>query len=318
MDEVSIRSILVVDDDANIVNAVRRELYAPPFGYYDYDVEGFTDPALALRRAAEWAFDAVICDYRMPGMNGLEFLTALAQLRPDCARIVLSGETDMGALTRMVNESHIYRFIAKPWNGHHLKAALAQAIEYSAILVEKKRLADLAREHGVSPAPGEADAIDQVLFVDDEMGVLNSLARVLPHRPEDELALAIRDEVARRTGAMPAAGRIGVQATPSPANALKLAESVDFSCVVADLHMPEMDGIELLQKFSYVQPDCGRILISGGIGQDDLIRAVNAAHISAFVDKPWNDFDLKVNILLAISRHRMLRENRRQAKLMGS
>lgn len=318
-DKQSSRHVLVVDDEPNIVSAVQRELNAPPFVRYHYAVEGFTDPVRALARAGEQAFDAVICDYRMPGMDGIEFLKALTSIQPDCARIVLSGQTDMDALIRMINETHIYRFIPKPWHDYYLKGSLLQAIEYAGVLSEHRRLAALVRANGLLPLPVQERIPDQVLIVDDDLSVLNSLSRVLTHHSRvDDLFSAIRAEVAHQPGPMLEEGMISVQVTPSPRHALKMAEDLTFSCVVADYRMPEMNGIDLLQRFSDIQPDCARILLSGGISENDLIFAVDSAHIFAFIDKPWTDFELKALVALALSRRRMLIENKMLAEMVKS
>ena len=66
--------VLVVDDEEGIVNAVRREFSTPPFKRFRYEIECFTNPLLALERAKEQEFEAVLSDYRMPEMNGLDFL----------------------------------------------------------------------------------------------------------------------------------------------------------------------------------------------------------------------------------------------------
>jgi response regulator RpfG family c-di-GMP phosphodiesterase len=312
MQESAERRILVVDDEPNIVNAVRRELHAPPFDFSAYAIDGYTDPVLALQRASEVAYDAVISDYRMPTMDGIAFLCELARMQPDCMRLVLSGQSDFGTLARLVNESRIYRFIAKPWNAHYLKAALAQSLDYGEVLRENRRLVGLAAAHGLAPAAGAETG--QVLIVDDDRAVVNSLSRALrPPLGDDGLFVAIRDE------AGPGAAMVGeasIHAAHSAAEALRMAEATDFSCIVSDFRMPEMNGVELLKRFAARQPDCTRILISGQIERDDLLLAINQAHIFAFLDKPWTDHDLKAGVLLGLSRHRMLLENRRLVELV--
>lgn len=317
MDAKQHRRVLVVDDEPNIVSAVQRELNSPPFVRYSYTVEGHTDPAQALARAREQAFDAVISDYRMPGMDGVDFLKAFAALQPDCPRIVLSGQTDMDALIRMINETHIYRFIPKPWHDYYLKGSVAQALDHGGVLRENRRLAGLVRQHGIAVPPLAKQGIDQLLIVDDDPGVLSSLSRVLTrHSRVDDLFSAIRSEVAHSDGPVLEEGQLSVQVTPSPRHALLMAEDITFSCIIADYKMPEMNGIDLLQRFSELQPDCERLLISGQIGENDLIYAVDSAHIFAFIDKPWTDFELKASIALALTRRRMLQENRMLADMV--
>lgn len=323
MSENNLRRILVVDDEPHILSAVRRELHAPPHDLYKYAVEGFSDPALALQRAREVSFDAVISDFRMPGMDGVAFLRALAALQPDCARLVLSGQTDMGALVRMVNENHVYRFIPKPWSAYYLKASLGQALDYSALLLEHRRLADLTAVRGAAPvaAAAAARSVERVLVVDDDAAALNAMAQALRAlADDDELARAIRAEAAHRGDApadIPTAATIEVTVERSPLRALDLAKDTDFACIVADQRTSGMDGVDLLKRFALLQPDCARILLGGGIAQGELIHAVNAVHIFAFIEKPWSDFEMRKTLLLALSRRRMLRENRRLAHLVG-
>jgi DNA-binding NtrC family response regulator len=312
------RHILVVDDELGILHAVERELKGRSLGRYAFNVAGFTDPRQALAAAERQTFDAVISDFRMPGMDGLEFLKALAIIQPDCPRLVLSGQTDMDSLVRMVNETHIYRFIAKPWPAYMLQAALTQAIDYAETLAENRRLAEAARQRQLSELLPEPAAVEQLLIVDDDMGVLNSLARVLTHHSKSDglFAAILAEQHGQPRRQTLAEDRISVQITPSPAYALQMAERVAFSCIIADYRMPEMNGVELLQRFAARQPDCSRILISGQIGETELAQAIQQAHIFAFVEKPWSDFELKANIALALAQHRLQLENRWLAAFM--
>ena len=316
MAEESLKRILVVDDEANIVSAVRRELESPPFVRYRYEVEGFFDPQQALARAGEQRFDAVISDYAMPGMNGLDFLKALARLQPDCVRLVLSGRTDMDALVRMIGETHIYRFIPKPWDGWHLKGSLVQALDYAATLIEHRRLANLVRDNDILVAVVPEREVEKVLIVDDEPGVLNSLARVLTQQSRDEVFQAIAREASPFADAASGDDLLSVQVTESPRAALDMAARETYACIVADQKMPGMSGIELLKKFAELQPDCQRILISGQVAERDLIEAVDTAGIFAFIGKPWADHEFKAQVATALSRRRLLRENRRLAGIV--
>lgn len=138
--------IMLVDDEENILNALRRVLAS------DRDREGekltietFSVPQEALKRAEDVAFDLVISDFRMPLMNGVEFLKAFRSIQPNSARIILSGYTDLEGLIGAINEVHIFRFINKPWNDFDLKSAIFQALDYQGLLSENQRLADQVR-----------------------------------------------------------------------------------------------------------------------------------------------------------------------------
>jgi len=103
------KKILLVDDEQNVLNALQRELKDL------YEIKVFDNPVAALECCRKTQFDLVIADYKMPEMNGIEFLKQFGQIQPDASRVVLSGEADLDTLIRMINETHIYRFLAKPW-----------------------------------------------------------------------------------------------------------------------------------------------------------------------------------------------------------
>jgi two-component system NtrC family sensor kinase len=71
----------------------------------------------------------IISDYRMPNMNGVEFLKEVRKQWPDTIRIVLSGYADAGSVVSAVNEGQIYKFVPKPWDDEELKIIISHAIE---------------------------------------------------------------------------------------------------------------------------------------------------------------------------------------------
>ncbi len=133
--------LLLLDDEENVVRALRRLLTAR-----GYEVEYFTDPNAALARAEVTPFDLVISDYRMPQMDGVQFLTALREKQPDAGRLILSAYTDLTALLGAINEAQIYRFVSKPWNEAELLTVIEQALGHRALLLENERLADKVRQ----------------------------------------------------------------------------------------------------------------------------------------------------------------------------
>lgn len=141
--------ILIVDDDESILKALRRLLAMTPCTVGDETlrlaVDSFTSPAEALEKARSTPYALVLSDYRMPGMNGVQFLKIFRDLQPDASRLILSGYADLNGLIGAINEAGICRFISKPWNDYELTATLGQVLTMRELMLENQRLADQVR-----------------------------------------------------------------------------------------------------------------------------------------------------------------------------
>lgn len=307
--------VLIVDDEPSILNAVRRELSTPPLGRHRYEIETFTNPLEALERAKAVEFDVVVSDYRMPELDGVEFLKAFAKIQPDCVRVVLSGQTDFDALVQMINETHIYRFLSKPWSSYFLKSTMSQAVEFRRENVENRRLAKTLRDHGIDLPIGALNPMDQILVVDQDINSANAVARCLTQRSRlDDIFRAVQVDSHGAASLLNSSG-ISVQISNSPLHALKMAAQIEFSCVIADFDTPGMDGAQFLANFKEHQPDCAAILMSAEANIEGVVIALDLAHIHAYVAKPWIDFELRTALALALTRRRVQLENRVLAEM---
>jgi len=100
-----LRRILCVDDEPNVLQAFERQLRR------EFDLQTALGPELGLQAlAANGPFAVVVSDLRMPGMNGIEFLTHVRQTAPDTVRVMLTGDADLGATIKAVNEGRIFQF----------------------------------------------------------------------------------------------------------------------------------------------------------------------------------------------------------------
>lgn len=118
--------ILCVDDEVNVLRALERL-------FLDDNYEILTAPSgreglELLRQSPE--VQLVVSDYRMPEMNGVDFLREVRQNWPDTVRIVLSGYADTASIVSAINEGEIYKFIPKPWNDDELKVTISNALEH--------------------------------------------------------------------------------------------------------------------------------------------------------------------------------------------
>jgi DNA-binding NtrC family response regulator len=118
---------MLVDDDPEVLYAMRRLITTRLRGDAPR-VEMYSQPHQALFRASQKPFDLVIADYRMPDMNGLEFLARTKLAQPDTVRVVMSAACERDAMVSAINVAEIFRFVEKPWDDDELVDTLLQAL----------------------------------------------------------------------------------------------------------------------------------------------------------------------------------------------
>ena len=116
-------SILLVDDEPDICNALRRSLLVP-----GYEILIANSAVKALEILSEQHVDAIISDYNMPGMDGLDLLQHVRIMQPQVLRILLTARGDLPLAVRALNEGGVHRFLLKPWNHVDLRGTLELAL----------------------------------------------------------------------------------------------------------------------------------------------------------------------------------------------
>ncbi len=129
--------ILCVDDERNVLRSMERIFLDDN---YEIVLAGSGEEGLKVLEEGGNSFQVVISDYRMPVMNGVEFLTQAFARWPDTVRIVLSGYADAGAIVAAINEGHIYKFIPKPWNDDELRVTIQNCLERYFLLKRNREL----------------------------------------------------------------------------------------------------------------------------------------------------------------------------------
>ena len=117
-------SILCIDDEKNILLSLNRILRKKNFKVFlaESGQEG-----LDILKREE--ISLILCDQRMPHMNGCEVLREAKKLKPDVVRIMLSGYSDFDSLVQTINEGEVYRYLLKPWNSDQLIESIHSALE---------------------------------------------------------------------------------------------------------------------------------------------------------------------------------------------
>jgi two-component system NtrC family sensor kinase len=130
--------ILCVDDERNVLKSLRR-LFMDQDDYEIFLAESGEEGLEILKNEA--GVSLVISDYRMPGMNGVDFLSKVYEGWPDTIRIVLSGYADTASVVEAINLGRIYKFIPKPWNDEDLKVTVAMALQHQHLKRQNSHLA---------------------------------------------------------------------------------------------------------------------------------------------------------------------------------
>jgi ActR/RegA family two-component response regulator len=128
--------VLFVDDEPAFLANYKLML---PENFLADTAVGGEQGLTAIREQGPYA--VVISDMRMPGMNGVQFLSRVRLVAPDTIRMILTGYTDITAAMDAVNEGNIFRFLAKPCQQDVLaKAVTSGLIQYRLITAEKDLL----------------------------------------------------------------------------------------------------------------------------------------------------------------------------------
>src|SRR2546428_390748 len=106
--------VLCIDDDAGMLALYRALAKTQRFAAHQFRLETAANAAQGLAAVAERGpFAVVLTDMRMPGTNGLQFLSSVRQIAPDTVRVMITGHADLPMVLEAVNEGNIFRFLTK-------------------------------------------------------------------------------------------------------------------------------------------------------------------------------------------------------------
>jgi len=136
--------ILFVDDEANILAAFKRYLR----NRFLVETAQSGQEGLNLIAASE-PFTIIMADFRMPGMDGIQFLTRVKDLSPDSVRMMLTGHADLTTSINAINEGHIFRFLTKPCPPETLILAIESGIEQHRLITAERELLEKTLSNSV-------------------------------------------------------------------------------------------------------------------------------------------------------------------------
>lgn len=134
-----------MDDEPNMLSALRRQMRAQ----FNITTANSAREGLEILEN-DGPFDVIISDFRMPHMDGAEFLRRARDIDPMATRILLTGQASLEGLKSAVNDGQIYKVLLKPCSHEELHDALSGAIRRR---TEKKVTNEQVKELLKSLAP---------------------------------------------------------------------------------------------------------------------------------------------------------------------
>ncbi len=161
--------VLAVDDEQDNLDIIRFNFKKT------HPLHFATSGEKALEILKEHDVACMVADQRMPGMNGLDFLKAAHQTRPDAVGVLLTAFADLQLLAEALNTGLVYRYVAKPWSSEELGLAIRGAVERFHLLRENRRLVEKLAEQNAFLSREQAEPVDER----DIVGKSKALARVM-------------------------------------------------------------------------------------------------------------------------------------------
>lgn len=131
--------VLLVDDDPNLLSALQRQLRKT----FDLTTaQGGVEALKAIEEAAlkREPFAVVLCDMRMPGMDGIEVLSRIKAQAPETVRMMLTGNADQQTAIAAINQGSIFRFFTKPCPAEDLAVGLQAGVDQYRLITAEREL----------------------------------------------------------------------------------------------------------------------------------------------------------------------------------
>lgn len=126
--------ILIIDDE----KAIRKTL-SEILSFEGYKIDEASDGEEGLKKFREKTYDVVLCDIKMPKLDGIEFLQKAGEINPDSPIIMISGHGNIETAVEAVKKG-AYDYISKPPDLNRLLITIRNAMDKSSLVTETRVL----------------------------------------------------------------------------------------------------------------------------------------------------------------------------------
>ena len=146
-------TILVVDDDRPIRSTLKEILE-----FEKFKVEDAEDGQMAISKVEKNDYDLILCDIKMPKMDGIEVLQKIQELKPHIPVVMISGHGDIETAVGAIKLG-AFDFIAKPLDLNRLLVTVRNALDRNELVEETKQLRKKVYKSKLNDIIGESEPI---------------------------------------------------------------------------------------------------------------------------------------------------------------
>jgi two-component system nitrogen regulation response regulator NtrX len=163
--------ILIIEDEASIRRVLSKIIAEESNTYKVFEAE---DGVSGLEKIKEEDFDLVLCDIKMPKMDGVEVLEQVKKIKPDIPMVMISGHGELETAVQTMRLG-AFDYISKPPDLNRLLNTVRNALDKKTLVVENKMLKKkISKNHQFI---GESQAIKHIINMIDKVAATD--ARVL-------------------------------------------------------------------------------------------------------------------------------------------
>ena len=267
------QKVLIMEDETSVAEGLQMILEDE-----GYEVDIASTGRSAMDTLRKKGVDLLVADLRLPDMDGMEVVREVKAKRPSTKVIVMTGYPSVSSAVDAMKLG-VSDYLPKPFWGDDFKTAVETALKERKEDTLKQEPDRADKRKARWDVDGELDSEDpgrpRILIMEDEPSLAEGLKMVLS---EQGYHVSLADTGIRALGSL---------------------TGKNFDLMLADLRLPDMDGMEVLRLIKETKPETEVIVITG---YASVVSAVESMKLGAldYLPKPFTDDEIKAAVEKAI------------------
>ena len=284
--------ILIIEDEASIRRVLVKILTEENTHYEVFEAE---DGLIGTEMIKNTDFDLVLCDIKMPKMDGVEVLQAVKKIKPEIPMVMISGHGDLDTAVNTIRMG-AFDYISKPPDLNRLLNTIRNALDKKQLVVENKLLKRKVSKQ--FEMIGDSPAIENIKSIIDK--VAPTEARVLITGPngtgKELVAHWLHQKSNRADGPM-----IEVNCAAIPGELIESELFGHIKGAFTSAHKDRAGKFEAANRGTIFLDEIGDMSLSA---QAKVLRALQESRIQ----RVGSDKDIKVNVRVIAATNKNLKK----------